>query len=123
MGKIILVADDEKIVRDSVRLCLESEGYEIHEAENSAQALARARELRPDLVILDLMMPDKWGYAVCEELKKDPATENIPVMFLTARKGAASQKIGELKGGDDYIVKPFAPEELREKVRSLLDRA
>ncbi|HUT52060.1 MAG TPA: response regulator [bacterium] len=120
MGKTILVADDEKIVRDSVRLCLESEGYEIHEAEDSAQALARARELRPDLVILDLMMPDKWGYAVCEELKKDPATKNIPVMFLTARKGAPSRKIGEIKGGDAYLAKPFAPEELREKVRKLL---
>jgi DNA-binding response OmpR family regulator len=120
MGKKILVADDEKIVRDSVRLCLAKEGYEIHEAEDGADALARARELHPDLVILDLMMPDQWGYAVCEELKKDPATSNIPIMFLTARKATASQKIGELKGGDDYVVKPFAPEELREKVRKLL---
>ena len=122
MGKKVMIVDDEAIVRDSVRLCLEGEGYEVVEAADGAQALDLARKNTPDLVILDLMMPDKWGYAVCEELKKGAATQAIPVMFLTARKSGPSQKIGELKGGDDYLIKPFTPDELRVKVKNLLNR-
>src|SRR3990172_21048 len=116
MGKKVMIVDDEAIVRDSVRLCLEGEWYEVVEAADGAQALDLARKNTPDLVILDLMMPDKGGYAVCEEWKRGAATQAIPVMFLTARKSGPSQKIGELKGGDDYLIKPFTPDELRVKV-------
>ena len=120
MAKKILIVDDEKVIRDLVKVCLKSQGYEVHEAENGGQALERAQHIKPDLVILDLMMPDKWGYAVCEDLRKNPETKDALIMFLTARKSSPSQKMGELKGGDEYMVKPFTPEELREKVKKLL---
>lgn len=118
--KKILIVDDESEVRDAVRLCIEDGGYEIHEAPDGKEGLARAKEIKPDLVILDLMMPDKWGYAVCEELKEDPETKHAAVLFLTGRKSPPSMKMGEIKGGDDYIVKPFEPDELRGKVKELL---
>lgn len=120
MAKKILIVDDEEVIRDSVKLCLEGCGYELYEAENGEQGLERARELKPHLIILDLMMPDKWGYAVCEELRGHPDTRDAIIMFLTARGSAPSRKVGDLKGADDYMVKPFIPDELREKVKGLL---
>jgi len=120
MGLKILIVDDEEIVRDSVKLCLEPEGYEIHEATNGASGLAGARKIKPDLLILDLMMPDKWGYTVCEELRKDPETSKMKILFLTGRAGGPSRKMGLDKGGDDYLTKPFMPDELKKKVKELL---
>ena len=78
--------------------------------------------MKPDLVILDLMMPDKWGYVVCDELKHDPQTRKIPVMFLTARTSHLSKKMGRVAGGDEYMVKPFKPKDLRARVKGLLER-
>ena len=120
MGKKILLVDDEQVILNLLKVCFENEGYDIHEAINGNQALQKAREVKPDLIILDLMMSDKWGYSVCEELKKDPETKDAVIMFLTARKSPASKKMGEIKGGDEYMVKPFVPAELREKVKRLL---
>ena len=120
MMKKILTVDDEKVIRDLVRHSLKDQGYEIHEADSGEEAIRKAREIKPHLVLLDLMLPDKWGYAVCEELKKDPETSSVPVVFLTGRGSSPSQKMAELKGGDGYIVKPFEPAELREKVRELI---
>jgi len=120
MPKKILVVDDEARIRKLVNLTLKDDGYEIQEAENGEKALRMAKEMKPDLVILDLMMPDKWGYDVCEELKSSPDTKNIVVIFLTARESRPSRKLGELKGGDDFMVKPFSPGELREKVKKHL---
>ena len=84
--------------------------------------MAKAKEVKPDLVILDIVMPEKWGYHVCEELKKNPETKHAIVLFLTARVSLPSQKMGELKGGDEYMVKPFRPSEIKEKVKNLLDQ-
>ena len=120
--KKILIVDDEEDVRRLVRMSLEQEGYEFDEAETSEEALTKAKALKPDLVILDLMMPDKWGYVVCDQLKHDPETRQIPVMFLTARAGHLSRKMGKVSGGDEYMVKPFKPKELRARVKALLDR-
>ena len=120
MAKKILIVDDEEIIREAVKLCLQDQGYELFEAENGNEGLRQTREHKPDLVILDLMMPDKWGYSVCEELKQDPDTKDTRVLFLTARRSAPSQRLGEIRGGDDYIIKPFTPNELREKVKKLL---
>ncbi len=122
MVKKILIADDEETIRKTVKECLKSDRYEMFEAADGNSTLRMARELKPDLIILDLMLPDKWGYAVCEEIKADPETQGIRVIFLTGRKSSPSQRLGELKGGDDYLVKPFTPAELRSKVRKLLEQ-
>lgn len=116
MAKKILIADDEDNVRELVRVSLEDEGYEIHEAREGNEALAMAKSLKPDLIILDIMMPGKTGYEVCEELKQDPATRSAYVIFLSARGKAASERTGKQKGGDEFMVKPFEPKELRERV-------
>jgi two-component system phosphate regulon response regulator PhoB len=119
--KILIVDDDANIVR-LVRMSLEEEGYELREAQDGERALQAAKQIRPDLVVLDLMLPDKWGYAVCEEIKKDPDTQNALILILTARGSSPSRARGGLKGADDYMVKPFQPRALREKIKKLLDR-
>jgi DNA-binding response OmpR family regulator len=120
LRKKILIVDDEADIRELVRVSLEDEGFDLFEAADGKEALERARTLRPDLVILDLMMPDKWGYTVCEELKQGADTRQILVLFLTARTSAQSKKMGQLKGGDAFLVKPFQPQELKQKVKELL---
>ena len=118
--KEILVVDDEESARKLIKISIEDEAFEIHEAKDGTEALAKARELKPDLVILDLMMPDKWGYEVCEELRKEPETKDALILFLTARGSMPSKKMGEIKGGDEYMVKPFKPKELKQAVKKLL---
>lgn len=120
MQKKILIVDDEAIVRDSVEVSLKKDGYQVFGADCGEEGIRMAKEVKPDLVILDLMMPDKWGYAVCDELKASPETKDAAILFLTGRKSSASRKMGEIKGGDEYIVKPFDPSELRKKVKKLL---
>lgn len=120
MSKKILIVDDEANIRELVRVSLEDEGFDLYEAADGKEALERARTLRPDLVILDLMMPDKWGYTVCEELKQGADTRQILVLFLTVRSSAQAKKMGQLKGGDAFLVKPFQPQELKQKVKELL---
>jgi len=120
MPKKILIADDEDNVRELVRASLEDEGFELYEAIEGNEALKKAKEIRPDLVILDIMMPGKIGYEVCEELRKDPDTKNAYVIFLSARGRAASEWTGKQKGGNEFMTKPFEPKELRERVRKAL---
>jgi DNA-binding response OmpR family regulator len=120
VSKKILIVDDEANIRELVRVSLEDEGFDLYEAADGKEALERARTLRPDLVILDLMMPDKWGYTVCEELKQGADTRQILVLFLTVRSSAQAKKMGQLKGGDAFLVKPFQPQELKQKVKELL---
>jgi len=120
VSKKILIVDDEANIRELVRVSLEDEGFDLYEAADGKEALERARTLRPDLVILDLMMPDKWGYTVCEELKQGADTRQILVLFLTVRSSAQAKKMGQIKGGDAFLVKPFQPQELKQKVKELL---
>ena len=116
MAVRILIADDEEVIRDSVRLCLQGRGYEIHEAKDGPEALAMAREIKPDLLILDVLMPGMVGYRVCRELKDDPQTKDIFIIFLTYRGQRQAQSTMLLSGADDFIPKPFEVEELRKKV-------
>ena len=120
MTKKILIADDEDNVRELVYVSLEDEGYEIHEASDGEEAVAKARELKPDLIVLDVMMPGKTGYEVCEELRKDPDMQDIYILFLSARGSAVSEMTGKMKGEDAYMVKPFEPADLRKKVKEAL---
>jgi len=120
MRKKILIADDEDNIRKLVRVSLEDEGYDLFEARDGNEAVAKAKELKPDLIILDVMMPGKIGYQVCEELKQAPETSRIFVVFLSARGKPLSEMTGKMIGGNEFIAKPFDPSELRARVKKAL---
>lgn len=120
MPKKILIADDDDNIRNLIVITLEDEGYDLHTARDGNEALKIALEIRPDLVILDVMMPFKTGYEVCEELKKNPATSDAYVIFLSARGSPISETTGKIKGGNEFLVKPFDPEKLKIKVRNAI---
>src|SRR5437667_678683 len=115
----ILVVDDDPMVATTVQRVLRPEGYEVDVALGGAQALEQVRAIRPDLVILDLMMPAVDGLEVCRQLR---ANGDLPVLMLTARSGTMDRVKGLDTGADDYLVKPFAYAELLARVRALLRR-
>jgi two-component system, OmpR family, response regulator MtrA len=120
MGRI-LVADDDVDVRMLVVLKLESSGHDVVAVENGAEAVERCRALRPDLVVLDLMMPGMNGLEACRAIRADPDVSGTPVILLTARAQAADVDAGLAVGVDAYVTKPFSPRELAARVQSLLD--
>jgi two-component system response regulator MprA len=115
----ILVVDDDPMVATTVQRVLRPEGYEVDVALGGAQAIERAHANRPDLVVLDLMMPGIDGLEVCRQLRADG---DLPILMLTARSGTADRVKGLDTGADDYLVKPFAYAELLARVRALLRR-
>jgi DNA-binding response OmpR family regulator len=116
----ILVVDDEKKIVESCRLYLEHAGFEVVCAYNGQQALDEARESRPDLIVLDLMLPRVDGLEVCRRLR---AESQVPILMLTARSTEEDKIIGLNLGADDYLTKPFSPRELVARVRAILRRA
>ena len=118
--KKILIADDEDEIRNLITATLEDEGYELHMAKDGAQAIEIANEIVPDLAILDIMMPEKTGYEVCEEIKQNPETRDAYVLFLSARGSNIAEKTGKVKGGDAFMTKPFEPDKLLDKVKKIL---
>jgi len=122
MLKRILVVDDEPDITALVAYHLAREGYRVSTAGNGAEALKAARNERPDLVVLDLMLPDVSGYEVLRELRGGTSTGEIGVILLTARKEEADRIEGLTRGADDYVVKPFAPKELVLRVGAVLRR-
>jgi two-component system, OmpR family, response regulator MprA len=116
----ILVVDDERAVRGSVRRALALEGYTVSEAEDGQQALDELKARTMDAVLLDLLMPGLDGLEVCRRLRA--AGDRVPVLMLTAREGVADRVAGLDAGADDYLVKPFALEELMARLRALLRR-
>ena len=121
--KRILVVDDTRDILTVVARRLQSWGYEAVTAETGEDGLRMAQELLPDLLLLDIMMPKMKGRDVCAKLKADPKTARIPVIFLTALGLADHVKAGMDLGADDYIVKPFEPAELKERIAVVLARA
>ena len=119
---VVLVADDDDDIRDLVAFRLDRAGYEVLRAGDGQQALELAREHRPDLAVLDVMMPKLTGYEVTRELRADDATSRIPVILLTARVQEADVARGFEAGADDYVKKPFSPQELRARVQAVLGR-
>ena len=105
MANTILVVDDEKNIVQLSRLYLRNEGYQVEEAYDGKQALEKARAVSPDLIILDLMMPEMDGLSVCRELRK---TSNVPIIMLTARDDDVDKIVGLEVGADDYVTKPFS---------------
>jgi DNA-binding response OmpR family regulator len=120
--RTVLVADDDEDILELVSFRLERAGYEVVTARDGAAALATAQETRPDLAVLDVMMPGLNGYEVTQRLRADDATRDIPVILLTARVQEADVNRGFEAGADDYLRKPFSPQELRARVQAIIAR-
>ena len=119
--RVILVVDDAEINIDILMGALE-DMYDVSVAMDGETALETARDILPDLILLDIMMPGMDGYEVCRRLKEDPATRNIPVVFLTALTEVGDKAKGFDAGAADYITKPFDVAEVDAKVRAILSR-
>ncbi|MBK8582140.1 MAG: response regulator transcription factor [Flavobacteriales bacterium] len=122
MAKKVLLVDDEEDIVDLLRYNLEREGIQVVTANNGTEALKVAKAERPDLVVLDIMMPGMDGVEVCNELRKTPGLEETLIVFLTARTEDYSHIAGYEAGGDDYINKPVRPKVFVNKVQALLKR-
>jgi two-component system, OmpR family, alkaline phosphatase synthesis response regulator PhoP len=121
MAKKILIAEDDEDIRIAVKILIEQKGYDVYEAQDGVKALEMAKDIIPDLIIMDVMMPGKVGYQVCRELKSEPATENIYIIFLTAR-GDQAEEAALACGGDELLSKPFDVDILRDRVHKALER-
>ncbi len=120
MPGTILVVDDEKNIVQLARLYLQNEGYRVETASDGKQALDRAKSVHPDLIVLDIMMPEMDGLTVVQELRK---TSKVPVIMLTARGEDIDRIVGLEVGADDYMAKPFNPRELVARVKAVLRRS
>jgi DNA-binding response OmpR family regulator len=118
----VLVADDEDDVRELVVYRLSRSGYDVVEARDGEEALRLAGEQTPDLLVLDVMMPRIDGYELTRRLRAEPATSRVPVILLTARTQENDVSQGFEAGADDYLKKPFNPDELLARVRAVLGR-
>ncbi len=115
----LLLVDDEPRIRRVLRLALEDEGYQVAEAANGYDALAALRRETPDVVLLDLMLPDRDGFTVCREIRR---TSDVPVIMVTARTDSHDVVAGLEAGADDYVTKPLVAKELSARIRALLRR-
>ena len=122
MPKTILVVDDEKDIVEMLSYNLRKEGYHVVAATNGREALAQAKSRHPDLILLDLMMPEIDGLQVMKELKRDKSTEAIPVLFLTAKGSETDEIVGLELGAEDYIVKPISIGKILARVRTAFRR-
>lgn len=120
MATKILVTEDSPTILAMIKESLESEGFSVITAEDGQQALEKTRKEKPDLIILDLMLPKIDGYRVCRILKFDDKYKMIPVIMLTARTNEADRKTGQEVGADAYITKPFEPQTIIAKINELL---
>jgi two-component system, OmpR family, alkaline phosphatase synthesis response regulator PhoP len=118
----VLVVDDEQDILELIRHSLAKEGFEVHVAANGAQALEQARKVHPEIIIMDVMMPVMDGMEACRQLKDNPETKNIPVIFLTARSEEFAELAGFEAGADDYIAKPVRNRVLLSRVKAILRR-
>ena len=120
--KTILVVDDEPDAIELVEFNLRAAGYGVIAAEDGEEAIRKAREGMPDLILLDVMLPEVDGMAACRTLKNDPITSDIPVIMLTAKAAEIDRVLGLELGADDYVTKPFSPRELILRIKNLLNR-
>jgi two-component system alkaline phosphatase synthesis response regulator PhoP len=120
---LILVAEDERDIRELIVITLQTHGLtQVIEASNGQEAVALAKAQTPALIVMDVRMPKMTGYEACEALKDDPSTSNIPIIFLSAKGQDSEIKRGIELGAEEYILKPFAPEELHARVVGVLKR-
>ena len=119
----VLIVEDQADIRDLIRMSLEVQGYEIHEASHGAAGLQMAQALQPDVMLLDVMMPGELdGLQVCQRIKADPALAHIKIVLLTARGQVRDLDAGAAAGADEYLVKPFSPLTLLDIVEQLVSQ-
>ncbi|MEO8954587.1 MAG: response regulator [Ktedonobacteraceae bacterium] len=123
MGRKILVVDDETVLVETIAYNLEQAGYQVTTAADGASALQAAHRETPDLIILDIMLPEMDGLEVCRQLRRESNTSTTPIMMLTARGDEIDKVVGLEVGADDYVTKPFGRRELLARVRALLRRS
>jgi len=117
----ILIADDEPYILRSLSFALKKEGFDIIIAYNGEEALEKARQFNPKILFLDVMMPKKNGYEVCNKLKSNPQTKDIYIIILTAKGQILDKEKGLTTGADEYITKPFSPREIVNKVKKIME--
>lgn len=117
----ILVVDDEPNIVLSLEFLMKKEGYQVRTASNGKEALHALKESKPDLVLLDVMMPRMDGYEVCQAVRGDPELSSVCIIMLTAKGREIEREKGLAVGADDYVTKPFATRELVEKVKSFME--
>jgi two-component system alkaline phosphatase synthesis response regulator PhoP len=122
LQKKILIVEDEPDILQLVKLYLEKEGFRTATAVNGAQALKKVKEDKPDLIVLDLMLPELDGLEVCKRLRSTPDTAMLPIIMLTAKAEESDTVIGLELGADDYVAKPFSPKALVARIKALLRR-
>jgi two-component system alkaline phosphatase synthesis response regulator PhoP len=120
--KKILIADDNENIREALTYLLEEEGYTLSLAKDGAETIKKVREVSPDILFLDIMMPEINGYDVCRMIKNDPELKKTYVIMLTAKGQADEQERGKEVGADEYIVKPFSPMEILAKIKNILNK-
>ena len=118
----ILIAEDERDIRDLVVFSLRFSGFDVVQAANGLEAVERARTDRPDLILMDVRMPKMTGYEACQKIKAIPELRDIPVVFLSAKGQESEIQQGIDVGAEEYILKPFAPDELARQVAIVLER-
>jgi DNA-binding response OmpR family regulator len=121
VGRVLLV-EDERDVSELIRYTLEKDGYEVVAAPTGAEALRTVRDMRPDIVLLDIMVPKLNGWEICRRIKQDPDTRDIPVIMVTGRVEEGDKVLGFELGADDYVTKPFSPRELLARIRAVIRR-
>jgi two-component system phosphate regulon response regulator PhoB len=122
MKSKVLVVDDEPDARELAEFNLKRAGFEVVTAADGAEALQKIRESVPNLIVLDVMLPEMDGLEVCKAIRADPRTANVPVIMLTAKAAEIDRVLGLELGADDYLTKPFSPRELVLRIRNLLGR-
>jgi len=118
----ILIAEDEPDIRDLVAFTLRFAGYEVVTGTNGEEAVELAKKELPDLILLDVRMPRMTGYEACKQIKADYSLKDVPVVFLSAKGQETEIRDGMESGADEYLLKPFAPNQLTERVRSVLEK-
>ncbi len=119
---LILVAEDERDIRELIVFTLQLSGFNVVDVPNGQEAVLKASEIKPDLILMDVRMPKMTGYEACKALKADSATQHIPVVFLSAKGQETEVNTGLDLGAEEYFLKPFAPDELAERVNKILTK-
>ncbi len=118
----ILIAEDERDIRDLITFTLRFAGHDVIPTSNGEEAYLAAIKEKPDLILLDVRMPRMTGYEACREIKANSSTQNIPVVFLSAKGQESEVKTGIDVGAEEYILKPFSPDQLTERIKIILAR-
>jgi two-component system, OmpR family, response regulator len=120
MGKQVLLIEDEPNIIEAISFLLKHDGWSVTSHSDGADAVEVVRDTRPDLVILDVMLPNRSGYDILQDLRGDEGTAKLPILMLTAKGQAKDREIAEKHGADIYMTKPFSNREMRDAVRGLV---